>query len=135
MIPVLVVSHGPLARELVAAAERINGSCPGVEALCLDWNESREGLTASLQAATARLDQGDGVLILSDMAGSTPSNLAVALGSGQKIQVVTGVNLAMVLRIACFGPRDLGLADLAKWVVSRGRRSIRVEGGEEKSTG
>ena len=103
MIGKLVLTHGGLARELLAAAQVIAGSTEGFEALSLDWNDPFESARAKVAAAVARLDQGEGVLILTDMFGGTPCNVALTFQRPGTVEILTGVNLPMVLRLACQG--------------------------------
>src|ERR1700759_200546 len=77
MIGKLILTHGGLARELLAAAQVISGRLAGIEALSLDWNDTFDEARAKVRAALERLDEGQGVLILTDMYGSTPTNVAV----------------------------------------------------------
>jgi len=100
MIGKLILTHGGLARELVSAAQVISGRLNGFEALSLDWNDTFEEARAKVRAAIERLDEGQGVLILTDMYGGTPSNVAVTFLESGKVEVLTGVNLPMVLRLA-----------------------------------
>src|SRR6185295_11375406 len=101
MIGKLILTHGGLARELLAAAQVISGRLAGIEALSLDWNDTFEEAKAKVRAALDRLDDGHGVLILTDMYGGTPSNVAVTFLQNDRVEVLTGVNLPMVLRLAC----------------------------------
>ncbi len=126
MIQVLILSHGALARALVDTAERIVGPLDGVQALSLDWDESREQLLERLRRVVARLDSGDGVLILTDLFGDTPSNLALGLVEPGRVEVVSGVNLPMVLRLSCRGTRPTTVAELARWIQDKGRQGIRL---------
>ena len=101
MIGKLVLTHGGLARELLAAANIISGHPDGFEALSLDWSDGFDEARAKVAAALERLDQGQGVLILTDMYGGTPCNIAMTFYQAGKFEVLTGVNLPMVLRLAC----------------------------------
>ena len=76
-----------------------------MQALSLDWDAPRESLLDRLRGVIGKLDEGDGVLILTDLFGDTPSNLALGLIDTGRVEVVTGVNLPMVLRLACQGSR------------------------------
>lgn len=125
MIQTLILTHGNLARELLTTAERISGGLPNLQALSLDWNEPRETLLDHLRAAIGELDEGDGVLILTDLFGDTPSNLALTLVERGRVEVVTGVNLPMVLRISCLGDRPMEVAQLARWIQLKGQQGIR----------
>ena len=79
MTPVLLVTHGRLAQELLAASETIAGARPDIRALALEWNDGIDTARTRIAQAVAELDRGAGVLILTDMYGSTPSNAAIAL--------------------------------------------------------
>ena len=125
MVQTLVLTHGNLARELLETAHRISGDVPNIRALSLDWNEPREGLLQHLRGAIRDLDQGDGVLILTDLFGDTPSNLALTLVKKGKVELVTGVNLPMVLRISCLGSRPMKVGQLARWIQQKGKQGIR----------
>src|SRR5262249_45656175 len=116
MIGKLILTHGGVARELLAAARTINGELSGFEALALDWNDSFEEARLKLRTAIERLDQGRGVLVLPDMFGSTPCNVALTFLEPGGVEVLTGVNLPMVLRLACQGVEETGVADAARWL-------------------
>lgn len=124
MIGKLILTHGGLARELVSAAQVISGRLNGFEALALDWNDTFEEARAKVRAAIERLDDGQGVLILTDMYGGTPSNVAVTFLEEGKVEVLTGVNLPMVLRLACQAEEPQVLSDMARWLQSKGQRSL-----------
>lgn len=124
MIGKLILTHGGLARELVAAAQVISGRLNGFEALSLDWNDSFDEARAKVRAAIERLDTGQGVLILTDMYGGTPSNIAVTFLQEGKVEVLTGVNLPMVLRLACQAEEPQVLSEMARWLQSKGQRSL-----------
>jgi PTS system mannose-specific IIA component len=125
MTGVLVLTHGNLARELVAAAEMIAGRRPPCEALSLDWGDGLEAARRQVGEAIERLDQGEGVLILTDLVGDTPYHAARSFLAPGKVEVVTGVNLPMVLRLTCLpvAPAD-GLARVAQWIRQKGQSSI-----------
>jgi PTS system mannose-specific IIA component len=137
MIGVLIVTHGGLAGELLSAAEMITGGLNGFEALSLRWTEGFDEARAQIQGAIGRLDQGSGVLVLTDMFGDTPSNAVLSLARPGAVDVVTGVNLPMVVRLGCLATQELRLGDLARWLQAKGRRSIRhaPEGGPKGSSG
>lgn len=127
MIQTLILSHGRLAQELLATAREIVGNdLPGVHHLALDWSTPQAELRSAIAGTIAELDQGRGVLILTDLYGDTPSNLALDLSDPGRVAVVTGVNLPMVLRLSCLGNRDLELATLAHLIQERGQQGIRV---------
>jgi mannose PTS system EIIA component len=122
--PVLVVTHGRLAQELLAAAETIAGVHPDIRALALEWNEGIDAARERIAQAISELDHGAGVIILTDMFGSTPSNAAIALAVPGRVEVVTGVNLPMVVRMSCSSVLPATLPETARWLEEKGRRSI-----------
>ena len=124
MIGKLILTHGGLARELLSAAQVISGRLNGFEALSLDWNDTFEEARAKVRAAIDRLDDGNGVLILTDMYGGTPSNVAVTFLQTGKVEILTGVNLPMVLRLACQMEEPKTLDEMARWLQSKGQRSL-----------
>ncbi len=132
-VPVLIVSHGYLARELLAAARAISRSAlrvrgdPPIHALCVEWRAGRAQAARLIETRIRQLDQehGAGVLILTEIFGDTPCNSALRASGVARAAVVTGVNLPMVLSLCC-GPPDLDLPDLADWIWSNGRKSIQL---------
>lgn len=129
MIGKLILTHGGLARELLAAANVISGRLDGFEALSLDWNEGFDEARAKVAAALERLDQGQGVLILTDMYGGTPCNIAMTFFQPGKVEVLTGINLPMVLRLACqAGAQEMDVVELARWLQAKGQKSVCLAG-------
>jgi len=124
MIGKLILTHGGLARELLSAAQTISGRMSRFEALSLDWNDGIEEAKAQISAAIARLDEGQGVLILTDMYGGTPCNVATVFQQPGKVEILTGVNLPMVLRLACQSVEDGNLTDVAHWLQAKAQRSL-----------
>jgi PTS system mannose-specific IIA component len=124
MIGILVVSHGRLAAELLLSAEVIAGRLEGFEALCLDWSDDQEHVETKIREAVARVDRGRGVLILTDMFGGTPCNVARSFQEPGKVEILTGVNLPMVLRLACRVEEDKSLSEFARWLQGKAQRSI-----------
>jgi mannose PTS system EIIA component len=125
MIGKLILTHGGLARELLAAAQVIAGRLSAFEALSLDWNDSFEEARLKVQAAVERLEEGEGVLILTDMYGGTPTNVAISFLAPGKVEVLTGVNLPMVLRVACQPAEEpTTLEETARWLQGKAQRSL-----------
>lgn len=124
MVGILILSHGRLADELLASARTISGELPGFEALTLEWNESIEDAQKRLSAVLPRLDQGEGVLILTDMYGSTPCNVAMKFREFGKVEVLAGVNLPMVVRLGCLTTKGMPLLEMVEWIREKGRLSI-----------
>ena len=96
MLGLLVVTHGRMAEDLVESAKRIVGDVVGLAAVSIDWNDDVDDATERIREAVRELDRGDGVLVLTDMFGGTPTNLALSLLDPGKLEIVTGVNLADV---------------------------------------
>lgn len=124
MIGTLIVSHGNLADELLTAAQTITGELEGFGAVSLDWNDGFDQAQARIKSALEMLDQGDGVLVLTDLFGGTPCNVALTFLDPGRVEIVTGVNLPMVVRLACLGKREMPVHEVAHWLRDKGRSSI-----------
>ncbi len=131
MIGVLIVTHGRLAIELLAAATTIAGPLPTFRALALEWSEGVETARLRIASEIELLDRGEGVLILTDMFGDTPTNAALAHWQAGKVEIVSGVNLPMIVRLGCARSSPASLAETARWLEVKGRRSIRRAGAVE----
>ena len=99
MIGVLVITHSNLSGELIKAAEMIRGSLKGVVPISVDENKGVEELKKEISSAIKKLDQGQGVLILTDLFGGTPSNISLSFMKEGKVEVITGVNLPMMVKL------------------------------------
>lgn len=124
-VGVVVVTHGLLATELLNAAETIVGDLPCFTAVSIGWHDDVTVATDAMARAIARVDAGVGVLVLTDMFGGTPSNLAMTFLEAGKVEVVTGVNLPMLIKLA----RAAGAGDVhaaASAIAKDGREAIRV---------
>jgi PTS system mannose-specific IIA component len=123
MVGALVVSHGHLAQELVASAEMIAGEISHIQAVSIGWHDDVNDARREIERRLAEVDTGKGVLILTDMFGGTPSNIAYSFHEPGKVDIVTGANLPMIIRIA--GQKDdEKLESLARAVRDQGRSSI-----------
>jgi PTS system mannose-specific IIA component len=126
MIGVVLATHGELGRALIGAMEMIVGSQTLVAALSLQVSDRIEDATSRLQEALEAADEGDGVLVLTDMLGGTPSNLCLALiGGTRPVEVVSGANLPMLLKAAQVR-RESDLRETAAQVKKVGRGAIIV---------
>jgi PTS system mannose-specific IIA component len=126
MIGVVLATHGELGRALIAAMEMIVGAQERVSALSLQVSDQLEAANARLQGTIEEADGGDGVLVLTDMLGGTPSNLCLALMGGPRpVEVVSGASLPMLLK-AVQARRDADLRETAAQVKKVGRSSIIV---------
>ena len=125
MTSVVVLSHGGLAKELLAAARTIVGTTPPwMQAVCLDWEASFEEARQQAARTIATMGPTEGLLILTDMYGTTPFNVATSFADSDDIQVLAGVNLPMVLRLCCLGQTEMNTRELVLWLEEKGRRSI-----------
>src|SRR5512136_529854 len=123
MIGALVVTHGHLGQELVAAAEMIVGDISHIKAVTIGWHDDVNDARKDIEKHLTEVESGGGVLILTDMFGGTPSNIALSFHDPGKVDVLTGVNLPMIIKIA--GQKEgEPLASLAKIVRDQGRSSI-----------
>jgi PTS system mannose-specific IIA component len=123
MIGALVVSHGHLAQELLAAAEMIVGEISYIQAVSIGWHDDVNDARSEIERRIADVDKGSGVLILTDMFGGSPSNIAFSFHEPGKVDVVTGANLPMIIKIASQKEGE-GLEVLARNVCEQGRSSI-----------
>ena len=99
MIGLVLVTHGRLAAEFITAMEHVVGPQQAVEGICIDADDDMEARRKDIADAIQRVDQGKGVIILTDLFGGTPSNLAITLMKSEKIEVIAGVNLPMLIRL------------------------------------
>ncbi len=134
VVGVVIVTHGLLATELLNAAETIVGDLPGFTAVSIGWHDDVPVATAAMSRAIARVDTGAGVLLLTDMFGGTPSNLAMTFLEADSIEVVTGVNLPMLIKLARAAATGTVLA-AARAIANDGRQAIRVASDLLRGTG
>jgi PTS system mannose-specific IIA component len=125
MIGGLIVTHGRLAIELLNAAEMIVGEIHHMTAVSLGWHDDVGMATTMIEKALERVASPDGVLILTDMFGGTPTNIASTFLDQDKVEVVTGVNLPMVIKFAQIGEGQR-LTSAAKVVKEQGQSSIYI---------
>lgn len=125
MIGVVVVTHGQLATELVNAAEMIVGDLPHFAAVSIGWHDDVNDAREDIAKAIERVRSEDGVLLLTDMFGGTPSNLGMTFLAKDRLEVITGVNLPMLIKLA--GSRQsTDLTAVAKEMQEHGRNAIWV---------
>jgi PTS system mannose-specific IIA component len=125
MIGVVVVTHGQLATELVNAAEMIVGDLPQFVAVSIGWHDDVDDAREEIRQAIARVQAPEGVLILTDMFGGTPSNLGLTFLETNKVEVISGVNLPMLLKLAGMQTSPDLLA-VARDIREHGRNAIWV---------
>ena len=123
MVGILVVTHRRLAEEFIATAELIVGEIDNCVGLSLDPDLPVDDLRQQINEAMDDVNDGDGVIVLTDMFGGTPSNLSLSFLNQEGIEVVTGVNLPMLLKMAQ-SRQDHKVDELARVIKDYGRRSI-----------
>ena len=125
MIGVVLVTHGRLAEEFISALEHVVGKQSQMLAICIESDDDMEDCRLKILAAAQGVDSGDGVILLTDMFGGTPSNLAISIMEQANVEVVAGINLPMLIKLAT--SRDGGgLAEVAVCAQEAGRKYINV---------
>jgi mannose PTS system EIIA component len=114
MIGMILVTHGNLAEEFVHAMEHVVGDQVAVRTVCIGPNDDMEQRRAEIRSAIQAVDSGEGAVILTDLFGGTPSNLAISLMQAGRIEVIAGINLPMLIRLAkareCMTVREAAVA-------------------------
>ena len=123
----VIVTHGHLAGELLAAAEMIVGPISHIAAVSIGWHDDVDAARDEVQRAITRVSRGAGVLLLTDMFGGTPTNIASMFLEEGVIEVVTGVNLPMVIKLATSTGEE-SLAEIAPKIRDQGRQGIYLAG-------
>ncbi len=125
VIGALVVTHGQLGQELLAAAEMIVGEISHIVPVSIGWHDDLNQSKNDIEQTVESVNQGRGVIILTDMFGGTPSNISLSLLSKGHLEIVTGVNLPMVIRLANQNGNE-SLEQLAALVREQGQRHISI---------
>lgn len=125
MIGLVLVTHGRLAVELVSALEHVVGSQENVATVCIGPDDDMEQRRAEIMKSTKDVDDGDGVIVLTDMFGGTPSNLAISIMDNGKIEVIAGVNLPMLIKLASIRDAE-SLLEAATGAQDAGRKYINI---------
>ncbi|MEF2070364.1 PTS sugar transporter subunit IIA [Consotaella aegiceratis] len=125
MIGLVLVTHGQLAHEFRNAVEHVVGPQEAFETISIGPEDDMERRRTDIVEAVGRADRGDGVIILTDMFGGTPSNLAISVMDGQRIDVLAGVNLPMLIKLASVR-QDRPLAEALRDAQEAGRKYINV---------
>ena len=125
MIGIVIVSHERISKELFVALEHIVGKQENIEAISIFPGDNVEKRRKEILNATKRVNSGKGVVILTDMFGGTPSNLAISLMEDKHIEVIAGVNLPLLIKMASLR-KDCELKELVKISQESGRKYINV---------
>ena len=126
MIGALIVTHGRLANELLNAAQKIEAKTGVMEAVPLEWTDSVDEAREKIRLALERIGEADGVIIFTDMFGGTPSNIALSFLEKGRVEIITGVNLPMVVKFATMQHDARDVSTLAHVIVEKGSKAIRV---------
>lgn len=125
MIGMVLVTHGRLAEELIAALEHVVGPQAATIAVCIGPEDDMEQRRADILDCVAKADSGEGVVLLTDMFGGTPSNLAISIMGKAKVEVIAGVNLPMLIKLASVR-NDMALGNAVNAAQEAGRKYINV---------
>jgi len=125
MIGGVIVSHGKLGEEMLNALTIILGEAPNVEAISIGWYDDVEESKRKINASLKRVDQKNGVIIFTDMFGGTPSNLSFTFQKDGQVEIITGVNLPMLIKFVSL-QRSNSLRDVARKVVEQGRKNVHL---------
>lgn len=123
MIGGIIVSHGKLAEELLNALTIILGETVNIEAISIGWYDDVEASKKKINKSLKSVDKKNGVLIFTDMFGGTPSNLSLSFLKDNQVEIITGVNLPMLIKFASL-QRSNSLQEVAKKVVEQGQKNI-----------
>jgi mannose PTS system EIIA component len=123
MVGVVIVTHGNLSRDLLEVTELIVGACPSISAVTIRPEEGIAEIAKKVEAAVKTADRGNGILILTDLFGGTPSNVSLSFLLDDKVEVLSGVNLPMLIKIASY-LEAANLKDLAKLARDAGKKNI-----------
>jgi PTS system mannose-specific IIA component len=125
LVGVVVVTHGQLAAELLNAAEMIVGELPQFTAVSIGWHDDVEMAREAIDRAIRKVDTDHGVLVLTDMFGGTPTNLGLSFLEAGRVEVITGVNLPILIKLAKFHDSQ-NIQAIAHAMCEHGRMAIRV---------
>jgi PTS system mannose-specific IIA component len=125
MIGMVLVTHGQLATEFRAALEHVVGPQAQIETITIGPDDDMESRRKDIMAAVRRVNSGEGVVVLTDMFGGTPSNLALSCMNGSSVEVVAGINLPMLIKLASVRDEE-PLADAVLHAQEAGRKYINV---------
>lgn len=125
MIGLVLVTHGRLAEEMTSALEHVVGPQSNIASVCIGPDDDMERRRADIMESVAKVDDGDGVVLLTDMFGGTPSNLAISIMEKAKVEVIAGVNLPLLVKLASVRETE-NLADAVEAAQKAGRKYINI---------
>lgn len=121
---IILLSHGDMATTLVRTVEKILARDSCVEPWDLDWNADKEAIRTMIGGLRNGQNMDEEILILTDMPGNTPTNVALEYRDPGRLEVVCGANLPMLLRLSCRPRCERSLSELAEWIAEKGRCAI-----------
>ena len=125
MIGMVLVTHGRLAEELIAALEHVVGSQPNIISICIGPDDDMEQRRQEILESASKADEGDGVVLLTDMFGGTPSNLAISVMDNANVEIIAGVNLPMLIKLASVRKTET-LTEAIESAQEAGRKYINI---------
>ncbi len=125
MIGMILVTHGRLAEELIAALEHVMGPQPNITSVCIGPEDDMEQRRRDILEGVGRVDEGEGVVLLTDMFGGTPSNLAISIMDRAHVEVIAGVNLPMLIKLSSVRATE-DLTQAVREAQESGRKYINV---------
>lgn len=125
MIGLVLVTHGRLAEEMVAALEHVVGPQPAIASVCIGPDDDMEKRRLDILTSAEKVDDGSGVVVLTDMFGGTPSNLAISIMDKANVEVIAGVNLPMLIKLVSVRGRE-SLTEAVASAQEAGRKYINV---------
>jgi PTS system mannose-specific IIA component len=125
MIGGIIVSHGKLAEEILNALTIILGEAPNIEAISIGWYDDVEDSKKKISQSLKRVNQKNGVVIFTDMFGGTPSNLSFSFLKNNQVEIITGVNLPMLIKFVSL-QRSNNLKEVVRKVVEQGKKNIHL---------
>jgi PTS system mannose-specific IIA component len=125
MIGIVIVTHSALADEFLMATQQIVGTVEGIEPISIDPSDPIEEVEKRIKKGIKKVDAGKGVLILTDMFGGTPSNISLSFQEKGKVEIVTGVNLPMLIKLSTLR-EEQSLDELASFIKSYGQKNIHL---------
>ncbi len=126
MIGAVIVTHGGLADELLAAIERIVGSTENIRAVSIDWDDPVTDARSQIEAAMGEVNADRRVLIFTDMFGGTPTNVSLTFLEADRVEIITGVNLPMLVKLTSLQNSEQPLLEVAQQLRERGQRSVYI---------
>lgn len=125
MIGLVLVTHGNLALEFISAMQHVVGKQDQVEAVCIGPEDDMEMRRSEILRKAEEVDKGEGTIVLTDMFGGTPSNLAISIMDRAKVEIIAGINLPMLIKLASLR-KEKGIKDAVAGAQEAGKKYINI---------